>query len=429
MKKLKQILFTAFFGTAVAALVYTSSQTVLYRPFLRYQNTIDDSHFLRRFLLAGDVKGMADDIIIVDIDARSIESLGSFTDWPRWYFTDTINNLNRDGARLIFLDAMIGSGYSRYAGERVDLAEALRAAGNVVGGYYFNLAGTNRRRRPLDTIFNERFSTGWFSLSDTEEVEFIRAGEIVYPDHNFVMSTSAIGFTNYIPDSDGVLRHIPLFISYRGLPMPAVSFQMWLSLNGYSYTDAEISPRGVRVGDTFIPTDRHSFMRLNFISSGPVFTYVSFLDVLRDRFRRGTFKNKIVMIGSSAESLRDLKSIPGYRALPGVEIHATALANLISGDFLRVLSGNIVFLITLLCGLISALVFMFLPPFRVGLAVAIGSPLLIYVASIYGFIRHSMLINVTVPSATIVLLYVVIVIHRMVERCENRNANGAVACD
>ena len=421
MNKFKRIAFAAFFGIMVATVVYMSSQTILYRPFLRYQNTIDDSHFLRRFLFSGDAKGVTDDIVIVDIDSRSIEALGQFNRWPHSHFAEVIGTLDRDGARLIFLDAILRSAYRRNNRDIVDLADTLRAVGNVVGGYYFNLDGYNRRRRPLDVIFNEQFSLGWPGSRELEERDFISASEIIYPDHDFVMSTSAIGFTNYLPDRDGVLRHIPLFISYRGLPMPAVSLQMWLTLKGLSYTDADISSRGVRFDDTFIPTDRHSFMRLNFISSGPVFQYVSFRDVLTDDFTPGTFRDKIVMIGSSAENLRDLKAIPGYQALPGVEIHATALANMISGDFLRVFSGNAVFLLTALCGMAVSLVFMFLPTFRVGLPVALGGPLMLYIAAIYGFIRHSILINVTVPTVTIILLYVVIAIHRVVECYESKS--------
>jgi len=131
------------------------------------------------------------------------------------------------------------------------------------------------------------------------------------------------------------------------------------------------------------------------------------------------FRDKIVMIGSSSQKLGDLKRIPGYSLLPGVEIHATALTTLMNEKFLTVLSGNFVFIITVLLSVIVSMVFTFAHPVKVGLPVALCLPLGLYIYAIYSFIAHSRLINITLPSFVIILLYVVIVIHRLVEQYEN----------
>ena len=417
MKRIKQLIFSVFFGLAVSIVVYVASQTVLYRPFLKFQNMIDDSHFVRRFIISGTDDHITDKIVIVDIDDRSIKTQGIFKLWPRRHFAEVIGNLKNDGARLIFLDAIL-EGSSK--GNK-ELADSIKTAGNVIAGYYFNLDARSKNHRPLDPVFNERFSTKWLSPQNLEKNEFIQAEEFVLPYYEFIKSTKSMGFTNYVPDPDGILRHIPLYITHDNLLYPSVSLQIWLTLKELRSSKVGISPSGIRFENTFIPTDKHCFMRLNFIAAGPVYKYVSFVDVLNGNFDAGTFRDKIVMIGSSSKKLGDLKRIPGYSALPGVEIHATALSTLLNEKFLTVLSGNIVFIITMLSGMLASVVFFLAPPFKLGMPVVLGVPLMFYIYSIRSFIVQSKLINILIPSFVIFLLYIVIVIHRLVEQYEKEN--------
>ncbi len=191
---------------------------------------------------------------------------------------------------------------------------------------------------------------------------------------------------------------------------------MWLHLRGLTQAKAEISPRGACIDGCFIPTDKHSFMRLNYRSSGLTHTTLSFADVLRGRFPRGSFQNKIVMIGSSSSELGDLKIVPGHNALPGVEIHAAALSTLLSGKHLTLVSGNTVFLLTLLCGVIVSLVFTFYSPFLVGVPAALAAPLTLYIYSVYCFVFHSELLNISIPSVSVLFIAVVLIIHHFIER-------------
>ena len=109
-----------------------------------------------------------------------------------------------------------------------------------------------------------------------------------------------------------------------------------------------------------------------------------------------------------------------------MEIHATALSTLLNEKFLTVLSGNMIFVITLVCGIMSSVLFSFAPPIRVGLPAAICIPLVFYIYAIYAFIVHSQLINISVPSSVILLLYCVIVIHRFVEQHEKVTKNEKI---
>jgi len=425
MKHSKEILTAVIFGIAVSLLLYAASQTVAYHPFLRIQNAIDDSHFIRRFMLRGADGHETDRIIIVDIDDRSIHARGIFKKWPRRLFAEVIGNLKRDGAELVFLDVILMEGGFKH--DNMALADSVRKAGNVFSGYYFNLDAPSIRQRPLDPVLNEHMFSGVLDPESVTRNHFIKAQQMVLPYKALLKSVGGLGFTNYVPDPDGVLRHIPLYVMYGKNLYPSASLQMWLYLKGLNSKQARITSDGIHFGDTVIPTDRHCFLRLNYTGSVSAFKTISFIDVLENNFESGTFNGKVVMIGSGSEELNDLKRIPGHSSLPGVQVHAAALTTLLSGRYLRVTSGNIIFVITVMCGVLSSLLFWFAPPLKVGLPVVICVPLGLFACAVYCFIAHSQLVNISMPSLVVVLLYFVITIYRLVE--EYDGGKGTDNCE
>ncbi|MCE5250482.1 CHASE2 domain-containing protein [bacterium] len=421
MNRVREIISAVLFGIFVALLVYAASQTVVYRPFLRLQNAVDDSHFVRRFKIHGTEGLETERIVIIDIDNRSIQALGRFELWPRRLFGTVIANLKQEGAELVFLDVILKEGGFRHDNDV--LAESVRNAGNVISGYYFNLDVPSIRQMPLDPVLNQQFSSSVLEPGPLTKNQFIKAEQFFLPYRELMNSVKGMGFTNYVPDPDGVLRHIPLYIKYGRRLYPSASLQMWMYLKGIYPSQVAIRPDGLIFGKNRIPTDRHCFMRLNYSGTRSSFTTVSFLDVLNNDFTPGMFTGKIVLIGSGAEKLRDLKQIPGFRSVPGVEVHATALSTLLSGHFLHVTTGNVIFIITLLSGIVSSMVFLFAPTMKVGLPVVLGLPLGLYLVSVYSFVYHSRLVNITLPSFVIALLFIVITIYRVIE--DHGNGNGS----
>ncbi len=239
------------FGVFGAALVCAMSQTVGYHTLLRIQNTIDDSHF--------DIwkkRAPADDgIVIVDADSVSLQMLGNFKRWPRRHFTSVLDRLHTDGARLVFLDVMFMRG--GLASENRALADTVMSGGNVIIGYYLQLDPRSLRRKPTDSVSSERL----VKRSPANGTEFLRAWNMDLPIPELVFSARKLGFTNCIPDPDGILRRIPLFIGYRRSTLSSASLQMWMYLKGIKASGAVRQPNGTRSGETFLPTDRYGFMR------------------------------------------------------------------------------------------------------------------------------------------------------------------------
>ncbi len=412
MPGIKKLVLAILFGILVSGGVYLISQTVGYRPFRQLQNSIDDSHFgfWKKHSPASD------GIVIVDIDDASLEALGNFKHWPRRHFGAVINRVNADGARLVFLDIILMQGGSRL--DNLSLVAAVRSAGNVLLGYYFTLDSHNKRKRPTDPVYNDRFAEEWLGVPVSVRNEFIRAKGVTLPYTGLVQSPENMGFTNYIPDPDGILRHIPLLIGWNHTLYPSASLQMWLQLKGLKFPNARISRQGMHLGDTFIPTDKHCFMRLNFRSSGYLHPSMSFRDVLDGKFPRGTFRNKVVMIGASSARLGDLKTVPGRESIPGVEVHAAALSTLLGGQFMTVISGNTILLLTIFCGVLISLIFSFFPTLTVGVPAALATPLFLYAYSVYCFIFHSELVNISVPSAVALLIALAMTVHHVLDHFE-----------
>ena len=354
--------------------------------------------------------------MIVDIDDASLEALGNFKHWPRRHFGAVINRVNADGARLVFLDIILMQGGVRL--DNLSLVAAVRSAKNVLLGYYFILDSQNKRKRPLDPVYNDRFAEEWLGVPVSGRNEFIRARGVTLPFTGLVQPPEQMGFTNYIPDPDGLLRHIPLLIGWNHALFPSASLQMWMHLQGLRFPDARISPRGIRMGKTFIPTDKHCFMRLNFRSSGYLHPSISFRDVLDGKFAPGAFRNKVVMIGSSSARLGDLKTVPGHESIPGVEIHAAALSTLLSGQFMTVIAGNTILLLTFVFGVLISLIFSFYPALTVGVPAALATPLFLYAYSVYCFVFHSELVNISIPSVVTLIIALAMTIHHLIDRPE-----------
>jgi adenylate cyclase len=413
MTHLRSNLLTAVFGMVVALLLFGASRTVAYRPFLRLQNAVEDSRFFIRNRLFPDPDA-TDSIVIVDIDDRSLDNLGDFNRWRRRQFVRLLQALTEEQPRAIFLDALLLEG-----GSLIDnryLANTVRHAGNVIAGFYFDLDAESAVHRPVDSV-RSRFPILSRLSGESSAPELLSADSITYSYHELVMSSVRTGFTNYIPDPDGVVRHIPLFVDYNGLPFPAVPLQMWLFLNKMSHTAMERVPGGVRFDGTRVPTDNHCFMRIDYPATRRIYPAYSFVDVQQRRFEPGTFTDKIVMIGASAPRLGDLKRIPGFSELPGVEVHAAALSTLLAGRFINVLSGEILLIWMLVLGAGTAVMFERMR-YRTGIAVALATPVVLNIAGIYAFIVHRLFINIVVPSFLVLLLAVAIIVHRLVEHID-----------
>jgi len=154
---------------------------------------------------------------------------------------------------------------------------------------------------------------------------------VVLPFFKSVLDGGRLGLHNIYPDTDGIARQYPVYLDDYGWKIPSLPLRIAQQLK-FPQPDA---PR----------------VLLNW--RGPPFTYrsVSFSDVFNDMTSKNKkrapdeFTGKIVIIGSTAPSLFDIKATPISRMHPGVEILATAIDNFKHDDFLRFPDARIAYLL------------------------------------------------------------------------------------
>jgi len=157
------------------------------------------------------------------------------------------------------------------------------------------------------------------------------------------------GSMNQQPDADGVVRRVPLIIRYGSELFPTLSLEMlrvYNFLENYelvtqTYDDIEVI-KAVRIGTGSrafeIPTDGMGQAIVPFVGGSSLgnnehFPYISATDVLRDTlsdFEKEALQNSLVLIGTTAPGLGDIRTMPLQRVYPGVEVHANMLNGLLS---------------------------------------------------------------------------------------------------
>jgi adenylate cyclase len=313
----------------------------LYLP-LSYQN-MDDK--LRDFLfLARGTTQASSDVVIVDIDEKSLKTLGQWP-WERSIVAQMLINLSDAKAGIIGLD-IIFSEADKTSPHRFaqtyhldktlpnyddELSRAIEQTPTILG-YVFNFnseQNTSDSPPNIPAIFIEK---------GVQESHYLIQPKGVLTNIDTLQKSSySSGFINNIPDSSGMIRSVPLVMRYDDTIYSSLAFEMYrIALNAkqvtINYTSSGIA--SLRAGETLIPTDRNGRLYLNHRGAGRTFTYISACDIVNKTFDPKSIEGKFVLVGTSAYGLMDLRSNPFDNIVPGIEFHASVIDNLLNQDML-----------------------------------------------------------------------------------------------
>ena len=195
---------------------------------------------------------------------------------------------------------------------------------NVVLGYYFNSSGNASGALP-DPVF----PPGTFK---DRPIDFIKSDGYGGNLEQLQNRAASAGHFTQAPDADGLVRRVPMIIEYDGAYYESLSLAMVRTLLGSpqlkaGYGNDDKNYAGLEwldLDNLRIPVDSAASALVPYRGS---FKYISVTDVLNDRVPLEALKQKIVLLGTTAPGLLDLRSTPVDEVYPGVEIHA----NMISG--------------------------------------------------------------------------------------------------
>jgi adenylate cyclase len=405
--------------------------------------------------------------VIVAIDEKSLSELGRWP-WPRTVMAQLVDQLNAYGAKAVGFDIVfsepddntslktiaelskeiekIGLQDAKLKGiiERkrgaVDtdaaLASSVERAKNVTLGYFFHLSG-----KEVSHLTPEQIKAGAAGIANAR-YQMIRAPKTM-DEHAFVHAYSAItnitqlteaaensGYFNAFPDSDGVIRWVPLVIKFQDdyySPLPISTLLQYLEWPMLSLKLADFGVESVRLDNLAIPTDEAGRLLVNFLGPSGTFPHYSISDVLQGRLPANLFKDKIVLVGATATGIYDMRVTPFSAVYPGVEIHATVIDNILHQNFL-IHSGWTKFIDICLIITLGFIVGVAIPRARAARGVLLILVLLtVFVgANTYVFSRYNIWLNLIYPLLTMMTIYLAITVYRYItEEREKKKIRGA----
>jgi HD-GYP domain-containing protein (c-di-GMP phosphodiesterase class II) len=276
-------------------------------------------------------------VVIVDIDERSLSAVGQWP-WRRDVVGQLIERVRDLGASTVALDIVFAES-DRFdaSGAATDeaMARALRA-GRVVLGYALTFDGP-----PGQASACTQHPLGVALIQRGERVDdpFFRATGAVCSLPILTQAAGASGFLNAAPDPDGRLRRVPLLMMLDGKVLPSLALAAVVA--SAQTRDAvlrviNVNAATLLLDNRSVPLDGKSNMLLRYRGPKRTFPYVSAADVLSGQVKPETFKDKIVIVGTTALGTREVVTTPIDTLFAGIEVQATVADDLLPRDFVHV---------------------------------------------------------------------------------------------
>ena len=297
---------------------------------------------------------------ILDIDDESLSRIGQWP-WPRDVMAEIVARLNELGASAVVFDMVFSQpdrlspkSLRQMLPERPEFEEARKGL----------LAIPDNDELFAQTIDGSYVVTG-FALTGTETsgaLPEIKAGFAENGDRaapylpayagamkvltNIESKVAGNGALNAIPESDGIYRRIPMFMTLKDKIFPSlVAESLRVAQDASTFIIRAVGASGeegfgetglvgFKVGAVTVPTDENGQIWVRFTGDIPE-RYVPAWKLLEGKAPAEKLEGHIVLIGTSAAALKDLRATPLNPAAAGVSLHAEALETILTGNFLN----------------------------------------------------------------------------------------------
>jgi len=300
--------------------------------------------------------------------------------WPRTYFAQLIDQLSKEGAKVIGIDIIMSEPYPGDQDEQ--LARSAKKFGNVI----------------FSSKFEETRRAQWKGMQVTLE-EFKGPIEII-------SQSGDVGFLNLPHDGDGFVRRFAPIRSYQGELYASFTLKIAARYLGVPLEDLKYLPYDVlHLGDRSIPLNRYDSAYINFAGPSGTFRRISFHQVLDGEPLPGFFEGKIVLVGVTFLDLKDFFPTPFLEEkeeekypLSGVEIHANIINTILQNRFIKPSSPVLDRLIILLGGVLVALLTLRISPLKGAFLVSFIA--LAYLGTSLWLFTEDILLTTTAPVVT-----------------------------
>jgi adenylate cyclase len=384
-------------------------------------------------------------VVIVDLDEASLARHGQWP-WPRTLLARLVDRLFAEGADVVAFDIVF--------------AEPDRLSppnfAQTLEGLSPSLLGSLERLPDSDATFGESIARHKVVLgqpalhnlpygADTEPTQAGTAVELGGDPRPFLQryeglvrnlpileaSAGGIGTVTIALDQDGMVRRVPLAIVVGGRILPALGIEALRLRADEPSLVIRRGPNGiagVSVGGHQVPTDSQGRIWIRYGEAGSI-PYITAADAMVGLIDPGAVDGRIVLIGSTAAGLLDIKRTPLSPATPGVEVHAHLLETVLTGSHLHrptaILGAEIIAI-----AVTGLLVIFFVPSLGALATLFIGGGLMAALGGLswYLFAKHQILFDASFPALSSFSIYAVFTFLKyMQEESERKTVRTAFA--
>ena len=296
---------------------------------------------------------------IVDIDEESLKRVGQWP-WPRTVLAELTLKLAANGAAAIGFDMVFPEP------DRLSPANALHFWPK--SDALASLRAEVEKLPSNDQVFAEAIGQapvvlGFIAAPQGTTIPETKAGfahggddPLLFAPYYPGAATSlpelqekakGAGSLNWVPDQDQIIRRIPMVVRVGDVLYPSLAADMIRLAQGAStYVVKSSGASGetafgektgiarIRIGDYEVPTEANGQMWIRFTHQAKE-RYLPAWRVLNGEIGKDAIEGRLLLIGTSAAGLLDLRATPLEASVPGAELHAQAIEQILQGIFLQ----------------------------------------------------------------------------------------------
>ena len=340
---LKKILYSIWFVLFCIAVFFSLKNT----NFNSFIDMIENRTFdLRQnIMINANSKVPNKDIVIVAIDEATYEYiLDHYGEWPlpRDIYVKLVEYLESQNPQIIAFDLMFVKSFKSAPQADTALINAMKKYKNLYRAMNLDNQPEDLRKPPE---LPEKLSVKVANYSDVsfEDLTFTNCRKIL---DGILEVSENIGMINVSRADDGILRKMPLFVKYHDkyysqlglkVAIDAINSREGNTIDPHNFVIDKDS--NLLLGSRKIFLDNDGSAILNWYGANGVYDQVPMYKLIKvingDAEDAGyDFKNKIIYFGTTASALFDIKTTPADKTVPGVEVQATFVNNLLDNNFI-----------------------------------------------------------------------------------------------
>ncbi len=413
-----------------AILLLLISLKIINPPFIKSVSYLSFDLYQKVFAKKKD-----SDVVIIDIDEKSLGKFGQFP-WNRTVFAKILDQLNTSEPKAIGFDIFftekdkqspeeIIKSYGLIPSDVAELqnlkspddlfAEKLKESKSIIAVLGSNVPSHTNYDRKAKARF---LSKGGDPFEFTYSYPF-SIGSLEVLENN----VKGLGSISFLDQLDGIIRSLPLIVQLNKKLYPTIGLEMVRVGEKQKNIYVELNEVGINrisARPHKIESDPNGIIWIKYKKSQKK-QYISASDVYEGNFDKSFFQNKYVLIGASAQGLFDLVKTPLGITIPGVEVHANVIENILDKSYLVRNPNTYIFelLFSIIVALVTFILSQKIKP-RYSLSIFFGNILAIIIIgfSVYKF--KSQLVDISYPLFIVTLTFLTGLYFRFIE--ENKLA-------